>query len=291
MLPCEKAVLQGKPEMIETKKIHDDTSAVQSLFSSEPCLKFVTKKTHTSTVPVKEAANNEIVCTITANILQEKNLHETSMGSRGNKKTSIKKKKEFNIPCRSSKRLAGLGPELVVNSSSSEQPLEPTTTIDSCYKGVTQDVGLASENLADGACKPLDAGPITGHRCDSSNTTSVSCSNKSKEPLQDQIFLADKCQMLVTEKMLNEKSNLQFSFPFTYSWSDPCLEFARKTLTGAIPLEDAVNNELVSAPAVNIMQENNIGKTVMQSDSTEKTVLNSSKSKKRKNNKELNLPR
>ncbi|GLU05772.1 hypothetical protein SLE2022_228530 [Rubroshorea leprosula] len=99
MLPCEKAVLQGKPEMIETKKIHDDTSAVQPLFSSELCLKFVTKKTHTSAVPVKEAANNEIVCAITANILQEKNLHETSMGSSGNKKTSIKKKKEFNIPC------------------------------------------------------------------------------------------------------------------------------------------------------------------------------------------------
>ncbi|KAF8412295.1 hypothetical protein HHK36_000256 [Tetracentron sinense] len=39
---------------------------------------------------------------------------------------------------------------------------------------------------------------------------------------------------LKTEKKDDEKAD----FPFGDSWSDPCLEFAFKTLTGAIPVED-----------------------------------------------------
>ncbi|KAK3224666.1 hypothetical protein Dsin_004528 [Dipteronia sinensis] len=47
----------------------------------------------------------------------------------------------------------------------------------------------------------------------------------------------DQPQNLETEKMNNENAESQF-FPFGNSWPDPCLEFAYKTLTGAIPVED-----------------------------------------------------
>lgn len=163
------------------------------------------------------------------------------------KKTSIKEKKH-SLPHRLSKRLARLAPDVGANSLSGETP----------------PVGLASDNL-------------TG---DSSNATSVlrqGSANKSEDPLPEQAFPIEKRQKLVTE---NEKSEPQSSF-----LSDPCLEFAIKTLTGAIPLEDAVNGTPVSAP------DTKIGETVVQSGNGEKTALGTSKSKKMKKNKDLNLPR
>ncbi|GKV23097.1 hypothetical protein SLEP1_g32874 [Rubroshorea leprosula] len=276
------------------------TSAVLPLFSLDPCLKNVTKKTLTGAVPVKEAADNGIVCAIPANILQMKNIGKTSMGSSAGTNTSIKKKEECHLPHQSSKRLFGLALELVGNSLSSEQDLGLATR-DSCNKEATRDVGLESENLANGpeACQLVETGSVTGHRQECSNMTSVSweySSNKSKEPVQDQTFPADKShKLLVTEKMYSEKSELQFSSPFANSransCSDPCLEFAIKTLPGATPLENAVNNQFVSASAANIQQESNIGETIMQRGSSVKTAINSSKLKKMKKNKELNLPR
>ncbi|GLT78249.1 hypothetical protein SLA2020_497890 [Shorea laevis] len=270
------------------------TSAVPPLFSLDSCLKNVTKKALTGAVPVKESADNGIVCAIPANIQQMKNIGKTSMGSSAGTNTSIKKKEECHLPHQSSKRLFGLVPGLVENSLSSEQDLGLATR-DSCNKEATRDLGLASENLANGAeaCQLVEAGPITGHRQECSNTTSVSredSSNKSKEPVQT--FPADKShKLLVTEKMYSEKSELLFSLPFANSCSDPCLEFAIKTLPGATPLEDAVNNRLVSASAANIQQENKIGETIMQGGSGVKAAMNSSKLKKMKKSKELNLPR
>jgi len=41
------------------------------------------------------------------------------------------------------------------------------------------------------------------------------------------------------------------------SWSDPCLEFAIKTLTGALPLESTSNDGHVLMPSADIPQIEN----------------------------------
>jgi hypothetical protein len=41
-----------------------------------------------------------------------------------------------------------------------------------------------------------------------------------------------------TETLNHDNTELQFCESFMNSWSDPCLEFAFKTLTGVIPVED-----------------------------------------------------
>jgi hypothetical protein len=82
--------------------------------------------------PKSLPANDERVLTPAVDILQEKNgLENMKDGLENMKETRTrknqinlnksKKTKELNLPCRSSKRLAGLEPEQVVNSVSSQQ--------------------------------------------------------------------------------------------------------------------------------------------------------------------------
>ncbi|KAJ0960272.1 hypothetical protein J5N97_001913 [Dioscorea zingiberensis] len=62
--------------------------------------------------------------------------------------------------------------------------------------------------------------------------------NKIEKSLKDEPVPEEKPLELEIEKAAVENPVSQFSFPFLDTWSDPCLDFAFKTLTGEIPIED-----------------------------------------------------
>ncbi|KAK2664635.1 hypothetical protein Ddye_003209 [Dipteronia dyeriana] len=213
------------------------------------CLEFAFKSL-TGEIPV------DAVSAPAVDVPQDKILQENEIGKSRNRKTRInsiksKNKQELNLPRRSSKRLSGFEPELVSNVMFNEQSCGNVTRNSSRCEATT--------GLADGVSQQLgDLHETTGVAHDDS--TGIKCqshgesSNKNKRDLEVQTVFEgepqklenekmdtgkpeDQPQNLETEKMNNENAESQF-FPFGNSWPDPCLEFAYKTLTGAIPVED-----------------------------------------------------
>ncbi|XP_052211494.1 uncharacterized protein LOC127814199 isoform X3 [Diospyros lotus] len=104
--------------------------------------------------------------------------------------------------CRSSKRLAGLKPEMAVN-------------------------------LALGECVLNAAARNSGIPCLESLGNVTQSSSETKKPPEEQ-------QIEIKHK---EDAASRGIYSFGDSWSDPCLEFAVKTLTGAIPVWEDLANE------------------------------------------------
>ncbi|KAL6280310.1 hypothetical protein ACE6H2_017191 [Prunus campanulata] len=209
------------------------------LFGSDPCLEFAFK-TLTGELPIADTVDNEPILKSAADVLQKENSLESEMEKRCSRNTRVnksKKNKELKLPHRSSKRLAGVEPELLPNFMSSERALRNATGRSSKSKAIQ------AVNSADEASQLPEAGPETkfaNYPCTTTIDTSIpeQSSNKSKNFLEDQAIPQEKPQKFETEKAAIENPEAQFSFPFMDSWSDPCLDFAFKTLTGAIPIED-----------------------------------------------------
>ncbi|ONI07006.1 hypothetical protein PRUPE_5G094800 [Prunus persica] len=209
------------------------------LFGSDPCLEFAFK-TLTGELPIADTVDNEPILKPAADVLQKENSLESEMEkscSRNTRVNKSKKNKEIKLPHRSSKRLAGVEPELLPNSMSSERALRNATGRSSKSKAIQ------AVNSADEASQLPEAGPETkfaNYPCTTTIDTSIpeQSSNKSENFLEDQAIPQEKSQKFETEKAAIENPEAQFSFPFMDSWSDPCLDFAFKTLTGAIPIED-----------------------------------------------------
>ncbi|KAA8521130.1 hypothetical protein F0562_011717 [Nyssa sinensis] len=179
------------------------------------------------------------------NIQQEAKLVENGMEklSNGTAQTDSRKcknEKAFSLPCRSSKRLAGLNPELVANSGLSERALRAATR-KSGESEANPSLGLALDGVADSALQQLDAEPETefSHHAsgDIEAPLDVEPSNKSENSLGAQDLPVEQPGRWETEKK-DENPESQLLSPFGDSWSDPCLEFAFKTLTGEIQVED-----------------------------------------------------
>ncbi|BFG31679.1 hypothetical protein CerSpe_179520 [Prunus speciosa] len=209
------------------------------LFGSDPCLEFAFK-TLTGELPIADTVDNEPILKPAADVLQKENSLESEMEKSCNRNTRVnksKKNKELKLPHRSSKRLAGVEPELLPNFMSSERALRNATGRSSKSKAIQ------AVNSADEASQLPEAGPETkfaNYPCTTTIDTSIpeQSSNKSENFLEDQAIPQEKPQKFETEKAAIENPEAQFSFPFMDSWSDPCLDFAFKTLTGAIPIED-----------------------------------------------------
>lgn len=246
--------------------------------------------------PKSLPANDERVLTPAVDILQEKNgLENMKDGLENMKETRTrknqinlnksKKTKELNLPCRSSKRLAGLEPEQVVNSVSSQQAFQVSTRKFN-ESGAGPDAELAPYSLSNVATEQPKDGQetVNEHHAskDLNNPLHGEPSEKSRKPIENQAASKEQLEMLETETMDDEKPKQQPCFPFANSWSDPCLEFAIKTLTGALPLEDPTNNRLVELP-----QNENTLETGIKKSSSRRTQVNLKKSK---NKKELNEP-
>ncbi|XP_057997713.1 uncharacterized protein LOC131176655 [Hevea brasiliensis] len=190
----------------------------------------------------------------------------------GLSKPSDKKlKKGMNLARRSSKRIAGLEPEVVANTGSSARALQNAKR--SCKTEAILAVGLTSDALADKASQQLGAESRT--EFPNHALTDV----KNQVSFQDTAVSKHQSQVQETDKTNDENSEPQLIPPFGEFWSDPCLEFAFKTLTGEIPVEITAENELLSTPASDIIHErNSLMKTIDRS-SNGKTLINSGKCK------------
>ncbi|PIA31452.1 hypothetical protein AQUCO_04900030v1 [Aquilegia coerulea] len=118
----------------------------------------------------------------------------------------------------------------------------------------------------------------TGHasRCEEPlNQSTTAHATRCEEPLKQGVFYDGREEKTPThgapqlsvnqaihrtvevEKKVDEKLESPFTLPFGDSWPDPCLEFAFKTLTGAISVEDNLavqdyfQHQLSSAPNIN----------------------------------------
>ncbi|KAL2614469.1 hypothetical protein AAZV13_08G010700 [Glycine max] len=165
----------------------------------------------------------------------ENNLLDTVAGSRDRKSQARsnkpKKKKEVKVPMRLSKRLAGLEPEVLP----AERALEYSTR-KSCKEEPT-----ATATLTNGVSDHHDAGEetkLTPQASDSLKTEVLGESlNQSEKSYDAQTGHKEQLQKVEAENIGDARSEPQLPLPFGNSWSDPCLEFAIKTLTGALPVD------------------------------------------------------
>lgn len=246
--------------------------------------------------PESLPAKSEPVLTPTADTLQEKNDFENVKEKRSTRKNQInssksRKKKEFNLPFRSSKRLAGLEPEQIVNSVSSHQAFQVSSRKFG-ESGTSPDTCLATNSLSNEASQQFkdEQGTMNAPQSslDMNDGLHGEPSDKSKEPhKKNQAANIEQLDMLETEKVDEEKLEEQQCCLVENSWSDPCLEFAIKTLTGALPLESTSNDGHVLMPSADIPQIENSLEGGIKKSSNRKNQVNLKKSM---NKKELNSP-
>ncbi|GFZ16484.1 nucleic acid-binding, OB-fold-like protein [Actinidia rufa] len=173
-------------------------------------------------------------------ILREQNLAENGMGKNSSSKvqngsSKPKKEKAVSLPRRSSKRLVGLKPEMEVNLALSEQVLraEARKSVEAKAKPFLGTLNSAPQLLEIVLERDIAHHDLTG-------TEAPSSVERSEKPLEDQAVPEDQRVRQATEKKDAENLETPLLYPFDDSWSDPCLEFAFKTLTGAIPIEDNI---------------------------------------------------
>lgn len=99
-----------------------------------------------------------------------------------------------------------------------------------------QSEGGPSMEIADHASTYINA-PINGES-----------SSKSRKSSKISPIAEEQREKLRDEEMSDEKLEPRLSIAFHYSWSDPCLELATKTLTDVLPIEDSVGNGPNLAP-------------------------------------------
>ncbi|XP_027921646.1 methyl-CpG-binding domain-containing protein 13-like isoform X2 [Vigna unguiculata] len=166
----------------------------------------------------------------------QKSLIDSVTGSRYRKSqvrsNKPKRTKELKIPVRLSKRLAGMEPEL----PPAERALEYSTR-KSCREEPT-----ATDTLTNGVSDHHNAGeetkPTLLQASDSLKTEVLGESLKRSENSYDaQTDHKEQLKKVEAENVGDVRSEPKLPLPFEDSWSDPCLEFAIKTLTGAFPLD------------------------------------------------------
>ncbi|XP_075487484.1 uncharacterized protein LOC142526781 isoform X5 [Primulina tabacum] len=163
-----------------------------------------------------------------------------------------KKRRDLNLPLRASKRLAKSEPEMLSNVELSERTCRAATKRSSATSvprvplpsdlGPTKKVAdhanavvetLRGEDPLNNVEKPLGEGNAT---------LNEEPSNKVKNPLaEDDTNFKEQTVGKTNGKQPNDDVTSQDTQPcyeFGDSWTDPCLEFAYKTLTGEIPLDD-----------------------------------------------------
>ncbi|KAK2439011.1 methyl-CpG-binding domain-containing protein [Trifolium repens] len=149
-----------------------------------------------------------------------------------------KRKKEVKVPMRLSKRLAGVEPEARPSDKaleySSRKPCKGKPAANVLLTNGTSDHLYGSEES-----KLL-------------KTEVLKESSRKSGKLYDAQTLQKEQQLEKVEakNISDGKSKSGLTLPFGESWSDPCLEFAFKTLTGALPVDSAAEVFKVMTPVV-----------------------------------------
>ncbi|XP_047167402.1 uncharacterized protein LOC124836306 isoform X2 [Vigna umbellata] len=177
-----------------------------------------------------------LIDSVTRSRDNENNLHDTVTGSKYRKSqvrsNKPKRTKELKVPVRLSKRLAGLEPEI----PPAERALEYSTR-KSCKEEPT-----ATATLTNGVSDHHNAGeetkPTLLQASDSLKTEVLGESLKRSENSYDtQTDHKEQLEKVEIENVGDVRSEPKLPLPFGDSWSDPCLEFAIKTLTGVFPVD------------------------------------------------------
>lgn len=251
----------------ETERVSSDNVPVSTCASEPDQEKALPKaeKLDSNKIDIVTPDNSPLPTTA-SKLEHEKIATDNTMESGDNwektKTRKFKKKKDINLPRRSSKRLAGLEPELVPKAEAKEVPQASNRN---SFTEVSPDPALnvkadADVHNADKVSQQLNV------RLERDNEDHVpnlkdtplheNPSNKRKTPLACSLDVPEeKIQKVETEKKNDGKNEAELNVPIADFWSDPCLEFAIKTLTGALPVENATaTDEPVSNPTVNFLQ-------------------------------------
>ncbi|KAB2632675.1 hypothetical protein D8674_028922 [Pyrus ussuriensis x Pyrus communis] len=236
----DQVVPKEQQQELETEKgdAEKPEPELSILFGSDPCLEFAFK-TLTGELPIFDNVDNRPILRPAADMMKEENSFDGGMEkncSRKPRANKSKDSKELKLPRWSSNQYAGVEPELLASTMSEERAIRIATE-NSC-----KSIAIPAVDLADEASQPLEITPeakLAIRPCTAiNNSMQEELSNKSVKALEEHAVPQEKPQNFETEKAHVEHPEPHFSFPFMDSWSDPCLDFAFKTLTGAIPLED-----------------------------------------------------
>ncbi|XAR55051.1 hypothetical protein NMG60_11030427 [Bertholletia excelsa] len=181
---------------------------------------------------VASAENGTI--TNSTEIIQEEKLAEGDTAKNSKREMQVgsrksNKRRELSLPSRSSKRLTGVNPDVVVNLVLSELALS-----DTAEKSSESETKTSLEAVEDMAEKTQQFQPV-------SETVSKNHVSEDKEGLSE-VKLSNNAEKSELDKP-DQGQNVegpQVPYSLGDSWSDPCLEFAFKTLTGAITVEDDI---------------------------------------------------
>ncbi|KAF7828301.1 methyl-CpG-binding domain-containing protein 13-like isoform X1 [Senna tora] len=240
----------------------------------------VARKTITGELPAMGDPHSGNGLAPEVNFTKENKLHVSQIGNSGVSESSIKSnksstKKEHHNPCRASKRIAGIEPDVITNSIDCKRAPEYKSRRRSKKSEVSavllqqSDGGPAMEH-ADHVSSYINA-PLSGD-------SSIESRKYSKiPPITD-----EQPENLGDEKMNDEKSEPQQSIASLYSWSDPCLEFAIKTLTGVLPIDDSVGSGPNLAPGIDLFEKSKSFECAKESSRDGNLQVNLKKSKNKK---------
>ncbi|XP_022881244.1 methyl-CpG-binding domain-containing protein 13-like isoform X5 [Olea europaea var. sylvestris] len=203
--------------------------------------------------PTNEGSEKEVTVMVddvaidshATSLLTEQKLPESGVEKQSCKTQSCSRisKKSFSqdLPRRTSKRLAGCKPDMPPNTILNESVEDKNPTDTEAIKSSN----FSSNIVADGVLQPSAIEPVkevADHASVGDEILKeIEPSNKTEKLLTGQAFPEDQKHGKAIENQENDNSRSQDSqlfYPFSESWSDPCLEFAFKTLTGEIPLDD-----------------------------------------------------
>lgn len=240
----------------------------------------------------KSCIENGLASTPVPDMLQENNLIQSVIENQSFRKPRMNtgrsnNKKHLKLPRRSSKRLAGVEPDQVVKLVSAEQGHK--VAIEKFSKtGAILDAGLSSNSMVDGESTQHEFGQETElahHAFSGINTSSYGVSsNMSIKPSADQVAHGELKLNPESRKVEKEKPESPINLLFG---SDPCLEFAFKTLTGDLPVTDAADGLANLSTTAGKLQDKNLHDGMKKS-SDGTSLVHLKKSKKKK---EMTLPK
>ncbi|KAL2517075.1 Uncharacterized protein Adt_13322 [Abeliophyllum distichum] len=185
----------------------------------------------------------------------EKQTGKTQSGSRKSKKRGSQ-----NLPSRTSKRLAGCKPDMPPNTIFSERAEDRKPTDTEADKSSSFPPNVLAKPTEDKSSSfPPNVGAdgvpqlsaiepvkeVADHASEGDEILQeIEPSNKGEKLLTEDQAVPEKQTLgkaIENQETENSRSqDSQLFYPFGESWSDPCLEFAFKTLTGELPVDDTL---------------------------------------------------
>ncbi|KAL9267308.1 Methyl-CpG-binding domain-containing protein [Drosera capensis] len=166
-------------------------------------------------------------------------------------------KKATNVPSRTSRRLAGVKAQPKVSSLPIEHTIRATCRASQMAKSVSSTIPVPNDPTAeqpdidipkkpaapDSSALRLPSDTVPRETTGKRVRTHKNVGDKKSEPVSPLVELVEDPPVAAqTPARIDTNGNDKGPFCCTAIWSDPCLECAYKTLTGAIPLDPLDDN-------------------------------------------------